>query len=363
MNRRVPRRLILQPVTRDDARMRVLMWILGTVVALATAGAVYQLAGMVLDRQHYPPPGRMVDIGGHRLHLYCLGTGTPTVILESAAPGWSLYWSNVQPPLARTTRVCAYDRAGLGWSERGPLPRTGQRMAKELHRLLERAGIQGPYVLVGHSLGGLVARLYQHDYPEEVVAMVLVDAGHESEMRQAEFRLFVNAGKSMLPVIRALTMVGVTRLMASYDQLPQLWTVQEEKVSAKIRPMLRAGWLRTGYYSTLTEESDGLIETLEQVRRNGSLGNLPLVVITATGPIWWPEMPGQVNQAKFRKMWLELQQGLTSLSTNSRQVFADQSGHFIPFDQPDLVTNAVRQLIDREGAAPRQPGRAVPADQ
>ena len=334
--------------------MRRLTWLLGTIVALATIGAVYQIVGMVLDRQQYPPPGQMIDIGGHRLHLYCLGTGSPTVLLEATAPGWSLYWSNVQPQLARTTRVCAYDRAGLGWSERGPLPRTGLRMAKELHRLLERAGIRGPYILVGHSLGGLVARLYQHDYPQDVVGMVLVDAGHELEMRQAEFRLFANAGKSMLPLIRALTMVGITRLKASYDQLPPLLMGQEEKVSAEIRPMLRAGWLRTGYYSTLTDESDGLIETLEQVRRSGSLGNLPLVVITATGPVWWPDMPGQVNPAKFRKMWLDLQQGLTTLSTNSRQVFANQSSHFIPFDQPDLVSDAVRQMIDRERTTPRR---------
>ncbi len=335
--------------------MRALRWLLGIIVALATVGAVYQMGGMLLNRRDYPPPGHMVDIGGHRLHLYCVGTGTPTVILEAAAPGWSLYWSNVQPQLARTTRVCAYDRAGLGWSERGPLPRTGQRMAKELHRLLERAGIRGPTILVGHSLGGLVTRLYQHDYPQEVVGMVLVDAGHESEMRQAEFRLFANAGKSMLPVIRILTMLGVTRLMASADQLPQLLTQQEEKVSAEIRPMLRAGWLRTGYYSTLTDESDGLIDTLEQVRRSGSLGNLPLVVITATGPVWWPEMPGEVNPVKFRKMWLELQQQLTTLSTNSRQVFADQSSHFIPFDQPELISHAVRQLIDRERITPHRP--------
>lgn len=119
--------------------------------------------------------------------------------------------------------------------------------------------------------------------------------------------------------------------------------------------MLRAGWLRTGYYSTLTDESDGLIDTLEQVRRSGSLGNLPLVVITATGPVWWPEMPGEVNPVKFRKMWLELQQQLTTLSTNSRQVFADQSSHFIPFDQPELISHAVRQLIDRERITPHRP--------
>jgi pimeloyl-ACP methyl ester carboxylesterase len=196
-----------------------------------------------------------------------------------------------------------------------PLPRTGRRLAQELDRLLERAGIQGPYILVGHSLGGFITRLYREEHPRDVVGMVLVDAGHESEMRQAEFRAFTNAGKSMLPVIRAMTMLGIPRLMASSDQLPPLLTGQEEKVPAEIRPMLRAGWLRTGYFSTLTDESDALIDTLEQVRHTRSLDDLPLVVITATGPLWWPDMPGQVNPAKFKKMWLDLQQNLTTLSS------------------------------------------------
>ncbi len=325
--------------------MRGLKWLLGTLMTLATVGALYQIVGMVLDRQQHPPPGQLIDVGGHRLHLYCIGTGSPTVVLEAAAPGWSLYWSMVQPEVARTTRVCAYDRAGLGWSERGPLPRTGQRMARELHRLLERAGIPGPYVLVGHSLGGFVVRLYRHEYPKDVAGMVLVDAGHESEMRQAEFRSFANAGKSMLPVIRAMTMLGIPRLMASFDELPPLLTGQEAKVAAEIRPMLRAGWLRTGYFTTLSDESNALMETLEQVRRTNSLGDLPLVVVTSTGPVWWPDMPGQVNPAKFRKMWLDLQQDLTKLSAHSRHVLADQSSHFIQFDQPAIVIDTIRQVI------------------
>ena len=337
--------LLLPSMTGDHVPMRGLKWFLGLLVALATIGALYQIVGMVLDRKQHPPIGRLIDIGGHRLHLYCIGPGSPTVVLEAAAPGWSLYWSTVQPEVAQVTRVCAYDRAGLGWSERGPLPRTGRRLARELHQLLTRGGIPGPYILVGHSLGGFVTRLYREEHPLEVVGMVLVDAGHESEMRQAEFRSFANAGKSMLPVIRAMTMLGIPRLMASYDQLPPLLTGQEEKVPTEIRPMLRAGWLRTGYFSTLTDESDALIDTLEQVRHTRSLGDLPLVVITATGPLWWPDMPGQVNPAKFKKMWLDLQQNLTTLSSNSRQVFADQSSHFVQFDQPTLVSETIRQMV------------------
>lgn len=326
--------------------MHILKWLFGALMLLMSVGMGYQLVGMVLDRSHYPPPGQMVDVGGHRLHLYCTGTGSPTVVLEAAAPGWSLYWSLVQPEVAKGTRVCAYDRAGLGWSERGPLPRTGQRMARELHQLLKRAGISGPYILVGHSLGGFVARLYREEHPTDIVGMVLVDAGHESEMRQAEFRTFVNTGKSMLPLIRAMTILGMPRLFASLESLPPFLSQQEEKVPEKVRPMLRAGWLRTSYPTTLSEEGDALVETLEQVRHIGPLGDLPLVVLTASGPVWWPDMPGAVNPVKFRRMWLDLQQDLTKLSSNSRQVFADQSSHFIQFDQPELVITAIRRLVE-----------------
>lgn len=329
--------------------MQILKWLFGALILLMTIGAGYQFVGMVLDRVHYPPPGQMVDVGGHRLHLYCIGNGSPTVVLEAAAPGWSLYWSLVQPEVAKVTRVCAYDRAGLGWSERGPVPRTGQRMARELHRLLDRAGVPGPYILVGHSLGGFMARLYRQEHPEDVVGMVLVDAGHESELRQAEFRTFVNAGKSMLPLLRAMTILGMPRFFASFDRLPPMLRQQEEKVPGNIRPMLRAGWLRSSYPRTLSDESDALVETLEQVRRTGSLGDLPLVVLTATGPVWWPDMPGAVNPVKFRKMWLDLQQDLTKLSSNSRQILAEQSGHFIQFDQPELIVAAIQQLVDRVG--------------
>ncbi|MEP7151821.1 MAG: alpha/beta hydrolase [Nitrospira sp.] len=326
--------------------MHILKWLFGTLILLMIVGMGYQLVGMVLDRSHYPPPGQMVDVGGHRLHLYCTGKGSPTVVLEAAAPGWSLYWTLVQPEVAKVTRVCAYDRAGLGWSERGPSPRTGQRMARELHQLLKRAGISGPYIFVGHSLGGFVARLYREEHPTDIVGMVLVDAGHESEMRQAEFRTFVNTGKSMLPLLRAMTILGMPRLFASFESLPPFLSQQEEKVPEKVRPMLRAGWLWTSYPTTLSEEGDALVETLEQVRHIGPLGDLPLVVLTATGPVWWPDMPGAVNPVKFRKMWLDLQQDLTKLSSNSRQVFADQSSHFIQFDQPELVITAIRRLIE-----------------
>ena len=156
-------------------------------VALAVIGAIYQTFGTEIYRRIYPPPGELVDVGGHRLHINCVGEGSPTVILESGLGAGSVDWANIQPEVADTTRVCAYDRAGTGWSEPGPGPGDPQQIAGELHTLLGNAGIDGPYVLVGHSFGGLYVRMYDDLYPNEVEGMVLVDSSHpEQSTRSAE---------------------------------------------------------------------------------------------------------------------------------------------------------------------------------
>ncbi len=143
---------------------RVLLIFALLIVLLVGAGLLYQGIASAHDASSYPPPGKLIDVGGYRLHLYCTGAGrpgSPTVILEEGFGATSLGWSKVQPGVTSFTRVCSYDRAGFGWSDTGPLPRTAGRMITELHTLLARAGVPGPYVLVGHSFGGLIMRLYR----------------------------------------------------------------------------------------------------------------------------------------------------------------------------------------------------------
>lgn len=334
--------------------MHWLIRIAGGLLLLALVGAGYQLVGMASDQRQHPPPGQLIDVGGHKLHLYCTGKGSPTVILEAMGVGWSVYWSKVQPEITKVTRVCSYDRAGFGWSESGPLPRTGRRMADELHQLLKRGGISGPYILVGHSLGGFIVRLYRHAHPNDIVGMVLVDAGHERQFEQDEFHKFVASGATVFPMIQAMTTVGLTRLLTSFGLVPPLIEEQEKQVSADTRAMLRVGWLQTRYFTTLTDEGAALPETTDQVLYARLLGNLPLIVLTATGPMWWPDLPTNVDQLKFHQMWLKLQTDLTRLSTNRRQLFADRSSHFINFDQPELINSAILQMLDqhRKGASP-----------
>ena len=156
-----------------------LLWLGGVMVlvlGLVLVGTVYESATEASDVRAYPPPGQMVDVGGYRLHINCTGTGSPTVVIDAGWGDWSLGWSGVQPGVAKTTRVCTYDRAGMGYSEAGPLPRDAEQFAKELHTLLDRAGVPGPYVLVGHSLGGLPVRVFAHEYPAEVAGVVLIES-------------------------------------------------------------------------------------------------------------------------------------------------------------------------------------------
>src|SRR3954451_515030 len=155
---------------------RTLAVLVGLLVVLGLLGVVYESAAEAADVRAYPPPGQMVDVGGYRLHINCVGTGSPTVVIDAGWGDWSGGWSRVQPEAAKTTRVCTYDRAGMGYSEAGPLPRTAEHFARELHALLQHAGVLGPYVLVGHSFGGAPVRVFAHAYAPEVAGVVLIEA-------------------------------------------------------------------------------------------------------------------------------------------------------------------------------------------
>lgn len=201
--------------TRSTARWTgyALGVIVSVVVFTLLVGTAYQWAENRDDLRAYPAPGKFLDVGGHRLHLWCTGAGSPAVVLEAGLGGSALQWSRVQPEIARTTRVCSYDRAGMGWSDLGPNPRSAAQIVSELHTLLQAAHVTAPYVLTGHSSGGLYIRLYASTYPTDVVGMVLVDAAHEDQRN----RMPPEAGAQddntfVLHLHSFLTVVGFARL-------------------------------------------------------------------------------------------------------------------------------------------------------
>jgi pimeloyl-ACP methyl ester carboxylesterase len=237
-------------------------------------------------------PARRVDVGGYRLNLHCVGEGAPTVVLDAGAGDSSETWDWVVPGVREFTRVCVYDRAGLGRSDPGPMPRTSERIAVELKALLSRAGIRGPYVLAGHSFGGLNMRLYAALHPDEVAGLVLVDATPEDFPAREQ-------------------------ALRTRDESEKLLTAK-----SIASPALRA-------------ELDAMLASVAAVRAAPQVG-ADVIVISAAHP---------AGSAQFVAVWAELQEKMVSRFPHANQVIAEQSGHYIQYDEPDLIVNALRELV------------------
>ena len=294
----------------------------------------------------------MVDVGGYRLHINGQGPdpehGTPTVVMEAAE--FSLSWALVQPEVARFASVWTYDRAGLGWSERSPKPRTARNIVKELHCLLERAGVAPPYVLVGHSKGGLFVRLYAHEYPHEVVGMVLVDAAHEEqELRFPETvaRLNQRSRKQTARVLRLMARLNSTGLLAPI--LKRYSAQLLSTIPEKVREMGVAVVLSDSFLKTAAEETISLDENYAAVRAAHivTLGEMPLIVLTAVDQFTALEsrLPAK-DVAQLRKVVSELQGELSALSPNGKLVRVEGSGHHIHVDHPQTVIDAIREVVE-----------------
>ncbi len=305
-------------------------------IAVACLGAMYETASGLLDARRYPTPGKLYDVGGYRLHLNCLGQGSPTVVLESGLGRDSLDWSWVQPRLAERTRVCSYDRAGSGWSDPGHLPRDSRSIAKELRALIDRAGLEGPLLLVGHSAGGSHLQLFHHGDPEDVAGLVLVDVSHLEAPQPLPRR-----------------MVRIAKTLHFFGALRALGLLDSRDLPADLQPVANALVYRRAFLSTLEAENADAAESLWQVHEvgiEGSLADLPLLLLTAARPMEEePRLPPgmTLEEAKHeRALRQQKQTEMLKMSSRSRQVFAKASGHQIQKNQPDLVVDAVGELID-----------------
>jgi pimeloyl-ACP methyl ester carboxylesterase len=190
-------------------------------LALAVVGAIYQAIATERAERAYPPPGEMVDVGGYSLHINCVSQGGPTVVLDAGSGGMSADWVWVQREVSDTTRVCAYDRAGMGWSEMGPEPRDAKQISSELRAQLTKHGIEGPYVLVGHSFGSLYMQTYATRYPDEVAGVVLVESSHPEQFSYRPVaRDSYEPQKRILDVASLLARIAVVRLLFKLSPAP-----------------------------------------------------------------------------------------------------------------------------------------------
>ncbi len=297
--------------------IRILVGLCGLIVGTAVTAATYQWLATRQDLAATPPPGHLVDIGGYRLHLWCTGDGAPVVILDTGLGGSTADWGFVQPDVARFTRVCSYDRAGMGYSDPGPSPRTARRIASELAELLARSGIDGPAVLVGASIAGFDVRVFASDHPERAAGLVLVDASHEDQAHEVP---------QMARFVPLLSTIGVLRLFGvSFGQ-------RIESLAPSVRQFARATSFRAAGYQTAADEMIHVRESASEVRSSRRKLTIPVLVVSG----------GRGTDEN----WRQLQRDQASLSERGCLMIAQDSGHVVSVDQPDVVVRAIRTVVE-----------------
>jgi pimeloyl-ACP methyl ester carboxylesterase len=317
--------------------------VVGLLGLAAMVGATYQAVAGRADARRFPEPGQLVDVGGYRLKLNCAGAGNPTVILESGLGDVSIEWQPVQTEIAKFSRVCSYDRAGYGGSDPGPLPRTSERIAQELHALLQRAGEKPPFVLVGHSFGGYSVRVFNGRFPDEVAGLVLVDAVQEDQYElltpawQQVGAALAKRYKQQARTAPFLIDLGIARLMLRARG-------QEENSYL---------YLQSKYLRARASELENMRTSAEQARAAGSLGDKPLIILTAGEEPAPPPGLSKRDLDDYQRIWVsDLQLRLAHLSTKGKRLIVQGSGHDIPADRPDSIVSAVQAL--------RAPGTGMP---
>jgi pimeloyl-ACP methyl ester carboxylesterase len=312
------------------------------IAAAIVAGIIYERWGQRQDRKRFSQIGQSIDIGGRTLNLYCSGEGSPTVILEG---GYS--WITVQPEIAKFTRACWYDRAGHGWSDPGPYPRTSAAITGDLHELLRVAAIPPPYVLVGASFGGFPVRVFAAKYKEEVAGVVLVDASHEDQheppsMQASTSRLPSTVRNALCALLPTMGQIGLVRFMsgaAAHREPPSGMSAEQATYFYLLSDLPKAS-------VTSGNESCNWETSANEARTAGGLGDRSLIVLTA-GKAFVPDEPGAAKEAAaFHQVWVnELQPKLARLSTRGRQIIVATSGHGIQFEAPDAVIGAIREIV------------------
>jgi pimeloyl-ACP methyl ester carboxylesterase len=307
----------------------------GTAVAFNAVATQYFFA-------HHPVPGTFYDVDGYKMHLYCTGEGSPTVVLDAGLSNDSLIWANVQPELTKITRVCSYDRAGFGWSEPRPDPRDADRIVQELHGLLGEGGITGPIVLMGHSISGLYIRAYASHYPQNVSGLVFVDGStplqedrfptevHEAE-KKAQFEFLK---------LKWLYILGIPRMMGG--------CAPEEGFSETAAKMIAEDQCRPSVFAAVAQEDRSFKQSGNETIHTGPFGDLPILIFSQDPEHPPPsDIPPQAAKSVSR-IWNEMQEELKNLSTCSRRIIARNSGHYVQIDRASLlneeVTNFIKQI-------------------
>jgi pimeloyl-ACP methyl ester carboxylesterase len=319
------------PMSRSRLRVAARI-LLALLVILALAGFLYENVSEARDLRFNPMPGQRIDVGGFKMHIHCTGQGSATVILESGLGDTYVSWRKVQPQIAKFAHVCSYDRAGLGFSDSSSLPRTSKVMAEELHALLEAAKIAPPYVLVGHSMGGFNVRLFASLYRNEVAAMVLLDSSHPDQGNRLppELKNMEGSWLREAEFLEYTMPLGIPRLLdlCETDPVPRtaecnFYSQRENVAELKAFPASAA-----------------------ETAAAGTLGDLPLAVLSHDPEKSSADLPPDLAKPT-NDAWEKMQEELAHLSTRGTQAIAKGSAHYIQIDRPDVVIDAVHNIVDQ----------------
>lgn len=323
--------------------MQLLLWFVICVVVLLLAGALWEAIMSARTLKKFPPPGTMVDVGGRRLHLFCTGDGQgPTVLIEAGRFNTSVMWSLVQEEVSRFARVCTYDRSGYAWSDPDSESRTGTRVATDLHTLLRKAEVPGPYLLVGHSLGAMYVRYFAEQYPDELAGVILVDPYTEGEVRREPQRMKAMQTR-FLRIARFVSRFGIPRLVAP---LLRGMTAELQRFPLDVRTRIIALAVNWRLWQAVDEEWRELEGMVRQLGGPRSLGDKPLLILSAGRCDL--KAGGGFSQAQVEDLWRLMKKSqaeLTHLSSRGRLMMVPDTGHAIPLERPEVVVDAIRELL------------------
>lgn len=304
----------------------------------AGSGAAYNALSLRHFRQVAGVPGRLYDVGGYSMHVYCTGTGSPTILLSSGLGDDFTVWGKVQPVLSRQTRVCSYDRAGFGWSQTRPGVQDANAISSHLYQLVRVVGVQRPFVLVGHSISGLYLRAYAAHYPGDLAGLVFIDGAtplQDSRIPRALLKI-QQAQRREMPWQKLLMTLGWYRLRGDCTSIPSgleaysAWIKADSCVPSQIEAIER--------------ELDAEQTSGEETIHAGPFGNLPVLILSRDPSILAPNWPASVAKSNA-VVWTEMQEEAKGLSSDSRRIIAKGSGHYIQYDRPDLVNRQIASFI------------------
>jgi len=313
------------------------------VVAALAGSSGFNAIALYCFRAVHPPPGAFYTVKGYRMHINCTGSGSPTIVLEAGLGNDALIWGKVQPVLAETTRVCAYDRAGLGWSDPAPGPRDADHIAGELHRLLLEAKVTGPIVLMGHSMAGLVMRDYATRYPADIAGIVFVDATTPLAGRYlpASIEAARASDRPRWVLLRLALVLGLPRLVGVCSRPTPGFEAQVGKSLAEDNCHLHA--------EVAVAEEESIDQSGQETVHTGPYGALPILVFSQD-----PLTMSAHSSAVWTKAWNQMQEDLKKLSTRSRRIIAKGSGHHVQINRADLIEKEVPLFIEQiRGTAPQ----------